>query len=62
MLASYVLPGGGALPTATLVLFVQLAVVLAALAAPRTGHSERLALMGLLGARSGYRLAVRRPG
>jgi hypothetical protein len=57
-----VLPGGGSLPASTLFLFVQLAVILAAVAAPRPGVHERLVAMGLLGARAGHRLAVARPG
>ena len=39
VLANYVLPGGG-LPTSTLFLFVQLAVILAAFSAPRLGTAK----------------------
>jgi hypothetical protein len=63
VLASYVLPGGGPVPgSSTLLLLLQLAVILAALVAPRPALRERLVLWGLLGARRGHRLAVCRPG
>ena len=62
VLASYVIPGGGALPTTTLFLFVQLAVILAAFSAPRLGRGELALALGRLGPRSGYRTVLARPG
>lgn len=62
VLASYVLPGGGALPTSILILFVQLAVILAAFAAPRLRPGELALALGRLGPRSGYRTVLARPG
>ena len=62
VLASYVIPGGGALPTTTLFLFVQLAVILAAFFAPRLGRGELALALGRLGPRSGYRTVLARPG
>jgi hypothetical protein len=62
VLASYVIPGGGALPTTTLLLFVQLAVILAAFYAPRSGIGERIHALGRLGPRLGYRTVLARPG
>jgi hypothetical protein len=61
VLASYVLPGGG-LPTSTLLFFVQLAVILAAFYAPRSGIGERIHALGRLGPRLGYRTVLARPG
>jgi hypothetical protein len=61
VLASYVLPGGG-LPTSTLILFIQLAVILAAFYAPRSGLGERIHALGRLGPRLGYRTVLARPG
>ncbi len=61
VLANYVLPGGG-LPTSTLFLFVQLAVMLAAFYAPRSGLGERIHALGRLGPRHGYRTVLARPG
>ena len=61
VLANYVLPGGG-LPTSTLFLFVQLAVILAAFYAPRSGLGERIHALGRLGPRLGYRTVLARPG
>jgi hypothetical protein len=63
VLASYVLPGGGPLPASTtLLLLLQLAVILAALVAPRPRLFERVVASGLMGHRPGHRLAVCRPG
>ena len=61
MLASYVMPGSG-LPSTTLLLFVQLAVILAAFYAPRSGIGERIHALGRLGPRHGYRTVLARPG
>ena len=61
VLASYVLPGGGA-PSSTLVLFIVLGLVLGVSYAACPTLSERLASSGLLGASVGHRLAVCRPG
>jgi hypothetical protein len=61
VLASYVLPGSG-LPTTTLLLLVQLAVILAAFVAPRSGTGERILALGRLGPRHGYRTVLARPG
>jgi hypothetical protein len=61
VLASYVIPGSG-LPSTTLLLFVQLAVILAAFYAPRSGIGERLVALGRLGPRHGYRTVLARPG
>lgn len=61
VLASYVIPGGG-LPITTLFIFVQLAVILAAFYAPRSGIGERIHALGRLGPRHGYRTVLARPG
>lgn len=61
VLASYVLPGTG-LPASTLLLLVQLAVILAAFYAPRSGPTERIHALGLHGPRHGYRTVLARPG
>ena len=61
VLASYVLPGSG-IPATTLLLFVQLAVILAACLAPRSGIGERIHAPGLFGPRHGYRTVLARPG
>ncbi|HSJ72836.1 MAG TPA: hypothetical protein VK904_00850 [Miltoncostaeaceae bacterium] len=61
VLAGYIIPGGG-LPTTTLLLFVQLAVILAAFYAPRSGIGERIHAPGRLGPRLGYRTVLARPG
>ena len=61
MLANYVLPGGG-LPTSTLFLFVQLAVILAAFSPRAPGIGERIHALGRLGPRLGYRTVLARPG
>jgi hypothetical protein len=61
VLASYVIPGGG-VPTATFLLLVQLAVILAAFYAPRSGLGERIHALGRLGPRLGYRTVLARPG
>jgi hypothetical protein len=62
VLASYVLPGSGSLPATTLLLFVQLAVLLALALAPRLGRGEPALALGRLGPRSGYRTVLARPG
>ncbi len=62
VLASYALPGGSGPPASTLVLFIVIGLILLVAAAPRPGLSERVVASGLLGASSGHRLAVRRPG
>ena len=62
VLASYILPGSGPAPPATLMMLVLLGLVLAAVFAPRPAGSERIWLSGLLGPRVGHGLAVRRPG
>jgi hypothetical protein len=62
VLASYILPGSGPAPPATLMMLVLLGLVLAAVFAPRPAGSERIWLSGLLGPRAGHGLAVRRPG
>ncbi len=62
VLASYALPGGSGAPASTLVLFIVIGLILLVAAAPRPGLSERVVASGLLGASSGHRLAVRRPG
>jgi hypothetical protein len=61
VLASYAIPGGG-VPTSTLILFMQLAVILIAVYAPRSGVGERLLALGRLGPRFGYRTVLARPG
>ncbi len=61
VLASYAIPGSG-LPSTTLLLFVQLALILAAFYAPRSGIGERLVALGRLGPRHGYRTVLARPG
>jgi hypothetical protein len=61
VLASYVIPGSG-LPSTTLLLFIQLAVILAAFYAPRSGIGERIHALGRLGPRLGYRTVLARPG
>ena len=61
VLASYVMPGGG-LPVATIILFIQLAVILAAFYAPRAGIAERIHALGRLGPMHGYRTVLARPG
>jgi len=61
VLASYVLPGSG-LPSTTLLLFIQLAVILAAFYAPRSGLGERIHALSQLGPRLGYRTVLARPG
>ena len=60
VLASYVIPGGWQPAIQSMFLFVQLAVILAALA-PRPGSGERLHALGLLGPRHGSRRSGR-PG
>ncbi|MGE3141480.1 MAG: hypothetical protein AB7O53_18685, partial [Thermoleophilia bacterium] len=61
VLAGYMLPGSG--PPATSIIFlVLLGTLLAAVYAPRPQASERIHLLGLLGASSGHGMAVRRPG
>ncbi len=62
VLASYVIPGGGAMPGSTLLLLVQLAVILAVFYAPRLGIGERVLALGRLGPRFGYRTVLARPG
>lgn len=62
VLASYVIPGAGTLPVSSLMLFVQLAVILAAIYAPRAGIGERVLALGRLGPRHGYRTVLARPG
>jgi hypothetical protein len=64
VLASYVLPGGGPVPASTtLLLLIQLAVILAALASgPRPWRTEALVAHGLVAARPGCSLALSRPG
>ena len=49
------------MPTATFLL-VQLAVILAAFYAPRSGLGERIHALGRLGPRLGYRTVLARPG
>jgi hypothetical protein len=61
VLASYVLPGTG-IPATTLLLFVQLAVILAVGLATRSGIRERIHALGLNGPRHGYRTVLARPG
>ncbi len=62
VLASYVLPGVGAPPGTVLLLFVQLAVILAAFFAPPLGLGERALALARVGPRSGYRTVLARPG
>jgi hypothetical protein len=62
VLASYVIPGAGAPPATMLLLFVQLAVILAAFFAPRLGLGERALALARVGPRSGYRTVLTRPG
>ena len=62
MLAGYVLPGGSGAPPSTLVLFIVLGLILGVTYAACSQLTERLSLGGLLGASTGHRLAVRRPG
>jgi hypothetical protein len=62
VLAGYVLPGSSGPPATSILFLVLLGTLLAAIVAPRPRASERIALLGLLGPRSGHGLAVRRPG
>ena len=63
VLASYVLPGGGACRQSTLFMFVQLGLILAFALAPRPGLRGAPCACGACCApQPGHRLAVRRPG
>jgi hypothetical protein len=63
VLASYVLPGGGTMPGSTLFLFLmQLGLLALVAVAPRSRGFERVVALGLLRARPGHEMAVRRPG
>jgi hypothetical protein len=62
VLASYILPGSGPVPPATVMMLVLLGLILAVAYAPRPGGSERIWLSGLLGPSTGHGMAVRRPG
>jgi hypothetical protein len=63
VLAGYVLPGGGTMPGSTLFLFLmQLGLLALVAVAPRNRGFERVVALGLLRARAGHEMAVRRPG
>jgi len=62
VLAGYVLPGVSGPPASTLVLFIVVGLILGVSYAACPQLSERLAPGNLLGASTGHRLAVRRPG
>jgi hypothetical protein len=62
VLAAYILPGSGPVPASTIMVLVMLGLILAAVFAPRPAGAERIWLSGLVGARVGHGLAVRRPG
>ena len=61
-LAGYVLPGVAGPPATSIIMFILVGLIVGLARAPRPQLSERLHLGGLLGARSGHGLAVRRPG
>ncbi len=62
ILAGYALPGGGGAPASTLVLFIVVGLIVGLGYAACAQGTERIALGRLLGAASGHRPAVCRPG